>query len=132
MNQMSLLASIVCLILQVELVYADEFNSKLDDARKSYFTSEKHFEQKLLDWFDSQEKRARSRGDRDAVLESKSERKEYVDNGTVPPNVPRLLLRSRKSAEMRLTREYESIIAGMTRSGFDLSLIHISEPTRPY
>lgn len=119
MNRLLPFWLISCLFLQFNFASADDIDAKLKDARESYLASEAEFERKLLDWFDSQEKRARNRGDSDAVLTIKVERKKYVDSNSVPKNAPSVLLRSRESARFRLLREYESTIAILKRRGLD-------------
>lgn len=119
MNRLLPAALMFILPMQFSSASADDIDAKLNDARESYLASEMEFELKLLDWFDNQEKRARGKGDSDAVLRIKAERKEYVASNSIPKNAPRALLRSRESAKRRLSREYGSIISVLKRRAID-------------
>ncbi|WP_417740611.1 3-keto-disaccharide hydrolase [Rosistilla oblonga] len=120
MSKFTLLANLFSLAFCAACVNAQDTHSAAISAAKSqYFAAEGEYDQRIRDWFDSQETRARARGDRDAVVSIKSMRTEYSSSNAVPTDLPRLISRQFDSAKTRLRRDYESIVSDLTRDGLD-------------
>ena len=70
---------LVCTLFSAALADAqDDVANQLEKAKTAYFASEEDFDESINDWFDSQEQRARKRGDRDSVIKIKSARKAFA------------------------------------------------------
>ena len=120
MSKFTLLFSLFILTFCAVYVNAqDTHSAAISDAKNRFFAAEAEYDQRIRDWFDSQEKRARDRGDRDAVVSIKSMRTAYTSANTAPADLPRVISRQFDSAKTRLRRDYESIVSDLTRDGLD-------------